>query len=258
MASGVCILAFPTKLSDLVRVLWEGFSMTAKLQFAATSVVAVALFAMNPVHADTVWTFATPTGAQTQSHNYTANDGTLLNAQAFGPNGGAGMSTPGPVQLFGKNNGGDENGVGLTNDPSGDHEITKGSFIQLTIDHLLNLTGLSFMAGSTTSGEAWAVYGTNTAGTIGSGTIPAGATLLLSCDSSISGSNCEGLKPFNNPMGFNFLDVTETTAGGNILLVELDGTRPVPGPIAGAGLPGLIAACSGLLALARRRRQKFV
>jgi hypothetical protein len=30
----------------------------------------------------------------------------------------------------------------------------------------------------------------------------------------------------------------------------------VPGPIAGAGLPGLMAACAGLLALARRRRQK--
>jgi hypothetical protein len=35
-----------------------------------------------------------------------------------------------------------------------------------------------------------------------------------------------------------------------------DGTVAVPGPVVGAGLPGLIAACSGLIALARRRRRQ--
>jgi hypothetical protein len=30
----------------------------------------------------------------------------------------------------------------------------------------------------------------------------------------------------------------------------------VPGPLAGAGLPGLVLACGGLIAFARRRRQK--
>jgi hypothetical protein len=33
---------------------------------------------------------------------------------------------------------------------------------------------------------------------------------------------------------------------------------PIPGPVVGAGLPGLVMACGGLLALARRRRQKIV
>jgi hypothetical protein len=38
--------------------------------------------------------------------------------------------------------------------------------------------------------------------------------------------------------------------GGNLSVSQ------VPAPIAGAGLPGLIMACGGLLALARRRRNK--
>jgi hypothetical protein len=42
--------------------------------------------------------------------------------------------------------------------------------------------------------------------------------------------------------------------GGNFVTFNVN-TTSVPGPIAGAGLPGLIAACGGLLAWWRRRRK---
>jgi hypothetical protein len=46
-----------------------------------------------------------------------------------------------------------------------------------------------------------------------------------------------------------------TQAGAQI--VTFSATVAVPGPIAGAGLPGLLAACGGLVAFARRRRQQL-
>ena len=39
---------------------------------------------------------------------------------------------------------------------------------------------------------------------------------------------------------------------------QFGGPSAVPGPLAGAGLPGLVAACGGLIALARRRRKRLV
>jgi hypothetical protein len=44
----------------------------------------------------------------------------------------------------------------------------------------------------------------------------------------------------------------------NGLTGPVDVTAPIPGPVVGAGLPGLVMACGGLVALARRRRQKIV
>ena len=62
------------------------------------------------------------------------------------------------------------------------------------------------------------------------------------------------------PAGSYFLDISGIGGGtsgyGGDLTVNglVGGVNPVPGPIVGAGIPGVVAACFGLYGLHRRRR----
>ena len=148
------------------------------------------------------------------------------------------------TDLYGKHNGGDENGLGMTNDPSGDNEIYYGKgFVQLDVQGLFGkviASTLQFGTNSTTQGETWKVYGTNTAGTL------SGATTI------ISGST-EGLHSLSGLGTYDYYDFVSTSSSGgrNFLITSLQGTASVPEP---ASWALMLVGFGGLGALLRRRR----
>jgi hypothetical protein len=139
------------------------------------------------------------------------------------------------VNLFGKNAGVGEMGLGLVNDPSGDNEITGTSLIRIAMGPGLTAPVTSQM-NSTTLGETWRVMGSNQAT---AGFVPIGPMT--------------GTDEISHSIPF-FSFYTFDALIGNVLLASI---TAVPSPIAGAGLTSLIVACGGLIALARRRRQRL-
>jgi hypothetical protein len=101
--------------------------------------------------------FNSATGNLGTSHTYSGGGLSVTASGTAGLNGA-------PIDLFGKNDGGDENGVGIASDPTGDHEIWGGSLtdsaIVLDVSDLLahNVTQAQFFMGSTTNGEQWTVW----------------------------------------------------------------------------------------------------
>jgi hypothetical protein len=166
-----------------------------------------------------------------------------------------------------KNEGGDEIGLGLANDSTGDGEIEYGKgYVQLDVSQLIgHVTGVTFSFGSTSAGEVWAVYGSNTSGQCGSGYAPGGCGTALQSSSS-DGTTTAALLNFGAYNYYDFVEISHIANSGcvesdtctdnndNILLSSMSGTlSTVPEPITlslfGVGLAGAVG-------LRRRRKAK--
>jgi len=111
------------------------------------------------------WTFLDHLGTLGTSQSYTVNGLTITAYGYYYSN----PTTPGtPTKLYGKQDGGDENGLGIAN-TSSDHEITNTTFVQLDMQNVLNAgaTSAQMSVGSVQTGESYAIYGSNTLGVLG-------------------------------------------------------------------------------------------
>ena len=180
--------------------------------------------------------FASPTGDLGSTRTYSTG-APPLSVIAAGFGGVGSRRGVHAVNLYGKYAGAGERGLGLVNDPTGDHEITFVSFIQLDVQDLFSKVAsmsAKFAFDSTTGSEAYAVYGSNTAGALG--------TFLTSGKD----ENMHARPEFST---YRYYDFGSYKANGNVLLREISTYQTVPEPA------GIVLVGAGLIALGLIRRR---
>ncbi len=122
--------------------------------------------------------------------------------------------------LYGKHDGGNENGVGLANDPIGEHEISFGKgFVQIDVSQLFGKIvpgSATFTMGSTSAGEEWGVFGSNTPGSYTGGALLTGGA-----------NTTQALPNFGTYAFYDFVEV-HARANDNVLL---DAVTVTPGGV---------------------------
>lgn len=169
-----------------------------------------------------------------------AGGGALGVSHTYGPVTATGYFSNGTTTaLYGKGSPGgtgSEDGLGLTADPTHDNEIfAPGTdFVQLDISAL---SGIIKIAMSSTGGDTWTIFGSNSAGILGGTNLASG------------GNDDNAFVTVLNATSYHYLDVTAHT--NNVLLQQLSYTgAPEPGMMSLMG-GGLVAVA----ALIRRRKK---